>query len=147
MTTSSAPAFCCVFEQFAISPREWLGNSLRRRSSVQIFGLCIFSSPKNNGMQTLRIQNKDIPRESRLVAARGGAVGRVGARYSLTPTCRIAKKSTGFFASQGIEHNCREHSFGSTNKAIPMLTDEEENPRLTTGRQPVENRSGRCLSP
>ena len=69
--------------------------------------------------QTCRIQNPDIPRAGRLGAARGGVAGRGGAGYSGTPTGR-SDQSTVLLAPQGIEHNCRERLFGSTNKGIPM---------------------------
>ena len=54
---------------------------------------------------------------------RFGSGGRTAGQdgvYSGTPTGRSAQKSTVPLAPQGIEDNCRERLFGSTNKGILM---------------------------
>ena len=67
-----------------------------------------------------RIQKPDIPRAGRGGAAHGGAAGRGGAGQDGTPTGRFAQEPTVHLAPQGIEDNCPERQFGSTNKGNSM---------------------------
>ena len=53
-------------------------------------------------------------------AAHGGVAGRSGARQFGTPTDPFAQKTTDHPAPQGIEDNCPERLFGSTNKGNLM---------------------------
>ena len=67
---------------------------------------------------TCRIQNPDTPRVGSGGARRGGWAGR--ARQDWTPTGLFAQDTTVPRALQGIEDNCPEQLFGSTNKGNPM---------------------------
>ena len=59
------------------------------------------------------------PRAGQSGAAHGGAARWGGARQDGMPTGRFAQETTDP-ALQGIEDNCCERLFGSTNERIPM---------------------------
>ena len=69
---------------------------------------------------TCRVQAPDIPWAGRGGAAPGGATGLGWAGQDGTPTGRFAQEATVPVALQGIENNCPECLFGSTNKRNPM---------------------------
>ena len=69
---------------------------------------------------TCRIQNPDIPQAGRGGAAHGGAAMRDGAGQDGTSTGRFAQETTDPLALKGIEDNCPERLFASTNKQNPM---------------------------
>ena len=77
-------------------------------------------------LKTCRIQNPDIPRVGRGgaahgKAAHGGATELDGAEQDGTSTGRFAQETTVPLAFQGIEDNCPERLFGSTNKRNPIV--------------------------